>query len=129
MGMFMAVLLPVNRLLHMVMRMARMNFAAMGVFVTMRVFMAVFVNVLLVHVQAFLFLAVHLHLHMGAPNAALGGLFRPHLHAGQAQTVHGVQELLPPGLVQQLPQGRGEHISRRAHIAFQIQGLHPFTSM
>ena len=133
MGMFMAVLLPVNRLLHMVMRMARMNFAAMGVFVTMhvtmRVFMAVFVNVLLVHVQAFLFLAVHLHLHMGAPNAALGGLFRSHLHAGQAQTVHGVQELLPPGLVQQLPQGCGKHISRRAHIAFQIQGLHPFTSM
>ena len=44
MGMFMAVLLPVNRLLHRVMRMARMNFAAMGVFVTMRVFMAMFVT-------------------------------------------------------------------------------------
>ena len=82
-----------------------------------------------VHVQAFLFLAVHRHLHMGAPDAALGGLFRPHLHAGQAQAVHGAQKLRPPGLVQQLPQSRGEHIPRRAHIAFQIQGLHPFTSM
>ena len=82
-----------------------------------------------VHVQAFLFLSVHRHLHMGAPDAALGGLFRPHLHAGQAQAVHGAQKLRPLGLVQQLPQSRGEHIPRRAHIAFQIPGLHPFTSM
>ena len=45
-----------------------------------------------VHVAADLLLAVHRHRHVGAGDAALHRRLGGHLHAGQAQAVHPVQE-------------------------------------
>ena len=81
------------------------------------------------NVLGFFLFAVHGHLHVGARNAALDSLLRFHMHAGQAQAVHFFNESLFVG--NQFQQRRHQHIARRAHGAFQIEGFHgvpPITS-
>ena len=78
------------------------------VMVLVRIVMEVFV----------LLFSVDSDLHVGTADAAGnsgGGL---HLHAGQAQAVHGAQEALL--VLQQLVQGGHEHIARGPHITFKI---------
>jgi hypothetical protein len=93
-----------------------MMFMRMIMVMIVMVFMVMVMNVL-----GFFLLAVHGHLHVGARNAALDGLLRFHMHAGQAQAVHFFNESLFVG--NQFQQRRHQHIARRAHGAFQIQGF------
>ena len=74
------------------------------------------------HVVAVLLHAVGQHGHVQAPHAAFFGGLHAHLHAGDG--VHHLQEFLPPLLGQQVQQSGGEHVPRRAHVAFQIQRFH-----
>ena len=76
------------------------------------------VLVLMVMEVFVLLLSMDGDLHVGATDAAGnsgGGL---HLHAGQAQAVHGAQEALL--VLQQLVQGGHKHIARGPHITFKI---------
>ena len=73
-------------------------------------------------VLAALLLPIYQHMHMGAGDPALLGLFGAHLHAGQPQGGHLLQKFLRP--VQEFHQRGGEHISGRSHAAFQIECFH-----
>ena len=71
--------------------------------------------------------AVHLHRHVGAPDAAAGHRFITVDHAGDAD---GVQLRQRPGLIRhQLQQRRRQHIACRAHGAVQIQCFHGVPSL
>ena len=90
----------------------------MLMFVLMRVVMRM---VMPVRVQGFFLLPVDRYLHMGAGDAALDGLLGLHPNAGNLERVHFVKKSLPVG--DQFQQGGHQHIARRAHGAFQIQGF------
>ena len=94
--------------------------------IMMMVFMVMFM-LMMVLIRGFLFFPEDGHLHVGAGNAALFGLFRLHPHARQPQRVHFVKKGLPVG--DQLKQSRHQHISRGAHATFQIQGFHGLSSV
>ena len=82
--------------------------------------MAMLMRVLVVMLQ--LLLAMYQHTHMCSGDSRGDGRLGVHLHAGQAQAVHHAEEILL--VVQQLIQGAHEHIARRAHGTFKIQGFH-----
>ena len=75
-------------------------------------------------VAAFLFLAVDVDVHVGAPHAGGGLIFPLHLDAGQAQAVHARHDGIGRG--QQLGKGGGQHVAGGAHGALQIQNFHAF---
>ena len=69
-----------------------------------------------------LLLAVDGDPHVGAADAAGDGGGRLQMDAGQPQMIHGIQKTLL--VLQQLIQGRHEHIPRRPHIALNVKRFH-----
>ena len=74
------------------------------------------------HIQGFLFLPVHRHLHVGAADAAFFGFLRLHFDPRQPEGVHPAEEGFP--VRHQLQQGSGQHIPCSAHVALDIQRPH-----
>ena len=122
----MVMVMAMIMIMRMVVVMVMVMFVAMIMIVVVVVFMVVIVVMLVVVMvlvrivmEVFVLLfSVDSDLHVGTADAAGnsgGGL---HLHAGQAQAVHGAQEALL--VLQQLVQGGHEHIARGPHITFKI---------
>ena len=65
---------------------------------------------------------VYRNLHMCPGDAALHRGLRGNRDTRKAQSIHFINKSLP--VFRQLQQGRGQHIARGAHRAFQIQRLH-----
>ena len=68
------------------------------------------------------FLTVHCHLHMGARDPAGGAFLRLQPDAGKPEPVHRIQKSL--FILQQLIEGRHEHIPRCSHLTFYIKCPH-----
>ena len=122
--MVVGLLMGVPMLMVMVVRMAVfvLMVVRMGVVVLLPVVMDVGMGVLLRDRGLHLLLAVDGHRHVGAHDAAGGGLPGLHPDAGELQAVHGAEEALL--VLQQLVESGHEHVTGRPHIALQIQGFH-----
>ena len=106
----------------MVMCMAVFVLMVVGVVVLLPVVMDVGMGVPLQDRGLHLLLAVDGHCHVGAHDAAGGGLPGLHPDTGEPQAVHGAEEALL--VLQQLVESGHEHVTGRPHIALQIQGFH-----
>ena len=100
-------------------------FVFMIVIVFMIVLMLMIVAVVVVMgmiLPRFLFLSVHGDGHVRAGDPAFDGGFQPVDDAGDAEGIELFRKRRR--IRQKLRQSRREHIPRRAHIAFDVQGFH-----
>ena len=110
-------------IMFMIVRVIMVMFMVVFMFMVMMVIMFVFVLMaVIMYIQRFLFLSVHGHFHMGPGDSALDGGLSFHLNPRKPQGVYPVQESLTVGT--KFQQGGGQHISGRAHAAFQIECFH-----
>lgn len=122
--MMMRVFMLMFVLMFVLMLMLMFVFVVMDMVVGMRVARVGAVYIAAGDIAAFLFLAVDVDVHMGAPHAGGGLIFPLHLDAGQAQAVHARHDGIGRG--QQLGKGGGQHVAGGAHGALQIQNFHGF---
>ena len=105
--------------------MVMMMIVVMMVVVMMVVVMmivVVMIVVVMVRGRFLLFFSVYCHCHMCAGDSTGYPFLGFHMHTGQSQSIHSIQEFLL--VFQKIIQRCHQHVASRAHIAFDIESLH-----